>query len=40
MGYTQPVQTGNAGMNKLLSKDYRQLMKAVDKKKGPWRPGM
>ena len=40
MGYRQSVQTGNAGMDKLLNKDYRQLMKAVDKKKGPWRPGM
>ena len=41
MGYgQQPVQTGNAGMDKLLNKDYRQLLKAVDKKKGPWRPGM
>ena len=40
MGYRQPVQTGNAGMDKLLNKDYRQLMKAVEKKKGPWRPGM
>ena len=40
MGYGQPVQTGNAGMDKLLNKDYRQLLKAVDKKKGPWRPGM
>lgn len=40
MGYGQSVQTGNAGMDKLLNKDYRQLLKAVDKKKGPWRPGM
>lgn len=27
-------------LDKLLNKDYRQLMKAVDKRKGPWRPGM
>lgn len=41
MGYGQkPVQTGNAGMDKLLNKDYRQILKAVEKKKGPWRPGM
>jgi len=40
MGYKQPVQTGNAGMDKLLNKDYRQLLQAVEKKKGPWRPGM
>jgi len=40
MGYRQPVQTGNAGMDKLLNKDYRQILKAVEQKKGPWRPGM
>jgi len=41
MGYTkQPVQTGNAGMDKLLNKDYSQILKAVEQKKGPWRPGM
>ena len=41
IGYgQQPAQTGDAGMDKLLNKDYRQLMKAVDKRKGPWRPGM
>jgi len=41
MGYGQkPVQTGNTGMDKLLNKDYRQILKAVEKKKGPWRPGM
>ena len=40
MGYGQPVQTGNAGMDKLLNKDYSSILKAVEKKKGPWRPGM
>ena len=40
MGYRQPVQTGNAGMDKLLNKDYSSILKAVEKKKGPWRPGM
>ena len=41
MGYgTQPIQTGNSGMDKLLNKDYSAILKAVEKKKGPWRPGM
>lgn len=41
MGYgNQSVQTGNAGMDKLLNKDYSSILKAVEKKKGPWRPGM
>ena len=40
MGYRQPVQTGNAGMDKLLNKEYSSILKAVEKKKGPWRPGM
>ena len=34
------VQTGNAGLDKALNRDYSGLMKAIDKKKGPWRPGM
>ena len=34
------VQTGNAGLDKALNRDYSSLMKAIDKKKGPWRPGM
>lgn len=34
------VQTGNAGLDKALNRDYSGLMKAMDKKKGPWRPGM
>ena len=41
MGYgKQPVSTGNPVMDKLMNKDYSQLLKAVEKKKGPWRPGM
>lgn len=41
MGYgKQPISTGNAVMDKLVNKDYSQLLKAVEKKKGPWRPGM
>jgi hypothetical protein len=41
MGYgNQPVSTGNPVMDKLMNKDYSQLLKAVEKKKGPWRPGM
>lgn len=34
------VQTGHAGLDKALNRDYSGLMKAMDKKKGPWRPGM
>jgi len=34
------VQTGNAALDKALNRDYSGLMKAIDKKKGPWRPGM
>ena len=34
------VQTGNAGLDKALNRDYSGLMKAIDKKKGPYRPGM
>jgi hypothetical protein len=34
------VQTGNQALDKALNRDYSQLIKAMDKKKGPWRPGM
>ena len=34
------VQTGVAELDKALNRDYSGLMKAMDKKKGPWRPGM
>ena len=34
------VQTGNPGLDKALNRDYSGLMKAIDKKKGPFRPGM
>lgn len=34
------VDTGNEVVNKALNRDYSQLMKAMDKKKGPFRPGM
>jgi len=34
------VQTGNASLDKALNRDYSGLMKAIDKKKGPYRPGM
>jgi hypothetical protein len=34
------VQTGNPTLDKALNRDYSGLMKAMDKKKGPWRPGM
>ena len=34
------VQTGNPVLDKALNRDYSGLMKAMDKKKGPWRPGM
>ena len=34
------VQTGNAALDNALNRDYSGLMKAIDKKKGPFRPGM
>lgn len=34
------IDTGNDVVNKALNRDYSQLMKAMDKKKGPFRPGM
>ena len=34
------VQTGNVGLDKALNRDYSGLMKAINKKKGPFRPGM
>jgi len=34
------VDTGNDVVNKALNRDYSGLMKAIDKKKGPFRPGM
>lgn len=34
------IDTGNEVVNKALNRDYSQLMKAMDKKKGPFRPGM
>jgi hypothetical protein len=34
------VSTGNPVVDKALNRDYSGLMKAIDKKKGPWRPGM
>jgi len=34
------VQTGNPSIDKALNRDYSGLMKALDKKKGPYRPGM
>lgn len=34
------VDTGNEVVNNALNRDYSQLMKAIDKKKGPFRPGM
>lgn len=34
------IDTGNEIVNKALNRDYSQLMKAMDKKKGPFRPGM
>jgi hypothetical protein len=34
------VQTGNQALDKAFNRDYSQLVKAMDKKKGPWRPGM
>ena len=44
MGGARPqglgVQTGVPALDKALNRDYSGLMKAMDKKKGPWRPGM
>ena len=34
------VDTGNDVVNRALNRDYSGLMKAIDKKKGPFRPGM
>lgn len=34
------VSTGNPVVDKALNRDYSGLMKAIDKKKGPFRPGM
>jgi hypothetical protein len=34
------IQTGNQALDKAFNRDYSQLVKAMDKKKGPWRPGM
>ena len=34
------VQTGNQALDKAFNRDYSQLIKAMDKKKGPWRPSM
>ena len=34
------IDTGNEIVNKALNRDYSQLMKSMDKKKGPFRPGM
>ena len=34
------VQTGNEALDKAFNRDYSQLIKAMDKKNGPWRPGM
>jgi len=34
------VETGNPIVDKALNRDYSQLMKALDKKKQPFRPGM
>ena len=34
------IQTGNPALDKAFNRDYSQLVKAMDKKKGPWRPGM
>ena len=34
------VQTGNEVLDRAFNRDYSQLIKAMDKKKGPWRPGM
>ena len=34
------VKTGLAGLDRVLNRDNSALVKAFDKKKGPWRPGM
>jgi hypothetical protein len=34
------VSTGLAGLDRVLNRDNSQLIKAWDKSKGPWRPGM
>src|SRR5210317_959121 len=34
------VTTGLAGLDKVLNRDNSELIKAMEKKKGPWRPGM
>jgi hypothetical protein len=34
------IQTGNQALDKAFNRDYSQLIKAMDKTKGPWRPGM
>ena len=34
------VDMGNETVNKAVNKDYSELMKAMNKKKGPFRPGM
>ena len=34
------VKTGLAGLDRILNRDNSALVKAFDKKKGPWRPGM
>jgi len=34
------VTTGLAGLDRVLNRDNSELIKAMDKKKGPWRPGM
>ena len=34
------VTTGLAGLDRILNRDNSELIKAWDKSKGPWRPGM
>ena len=34
------VTTGLAGLDRVLNRDNSELIKAMEKKKGPWRPGM
>lgn len=34
------VDTGHESLNKAFNRDYSELMKVMDRKKGPWRPGM
>ena len=34
------VKTGLAGLDRVLNRDNSALVKAFDKKKGHWRPGM